>query len=386
MREDIAEKFAALLGESAVTGDTGTLQKEAAAQQLTKAASYSPLIGAGIGAGLGGLSGYLSSEKEKEKNRNALYGALIGALGGGGAGLVYDARKTPAANGALDAVDKSAPTDLTTNNKSMANYLGWGRAGVAASGGLGVSRLSGRTFDKYVSDPNGWGRGGELSRLAADKPKILDRVLGRNSNPYTTPIQRFLEAHGPANKPLATSLNAAPAHPGATPPKPILPKDPSLNPGFIAGHPNANAAMDEYYKALARHPRNVDDWKTLAADWNEKLRAHQAGKAELPGKLQAAEELLRTQSAGGTANRAKNIKILEEILANRGLKSPTGTLHTDLDKVRKYTLPQNAARYGVRGITGIGSGLLFNTLGGIAQNLLARQLSAAPTPTPATDK
>jgi hypothetical protein len=189
MREDIAEKFAALLGESAVTGDTGTLQKEAAAQQLTKAASYSPLIGAGIGAGLGGLSGYLSSEKEKEKNRNALYGALIGALGGGGAGLVYAARKTPAANGALDAVDKSAPTDLTTNNKSMANYLGWGRAtgtaaGATAGGALGA-RSAGRRIDA-VADRRGWGRAGELDRLANAPGE------GKKPNQFAGPLNQLI--------------------------------------------------------------------------------------------------------------------------------------------------------------------------------------------------
>lgn len=83
MNQEMAAKFVNALAECAVTGDSASWRKEAAANQLAKNA-FNPafVYGPAAGALLGATAGYFSDKDEKKKLRNLLYGAGIGGLSG----------------------------------------------------------------------------------------------------------------------------------------------------------------------------------------------------------------------------------------------------------------------------------------------------------------
>lgn len=386
MQNELAEKFAALLAECATTGNNAELQKEAAAHALIKeAVNPAYLIGAPLlGATVGGLSGYYGTDKAKRRYRNALYGALVGGLGGLGGALAAPVvsdmlkGKGPVAG---PVASKPLPNDGTTNAgrgtvQELANI-----GGIAGGAGAGW-RASGNAYNKivdYIYGPGASaGRGGELSRLQNEK--VAPKAKGApGKTPYADALSRLFEAHGPADAPLAASLNAPTAHPGKAPVKPVPPVNPTTHPGFVSGHPDSLKAMDTYNKALADYHNQMREWQATGQRYNAQMKQHMADRADLGPKLQAAEEILKTKSLGTDAGeRARKAKVLEEMLASRGHKA-TGTILTDLDKHQR--VKGRGIAKGVGGAAGgVAGGLATDYVGRWLKNFIAARLGNAPTP------
>jgi hypothetical protein len=351
-------KFASILGESAVTGNTGALQKEAAEHQLTKTAiggAYAPLIGAGIGATVGGLGGYFGTAKEKDKKRNALYGALIGALGTGGGVLGARALanlqlpgaaaaaattepekpKTPPVVGpateaaaAAAAAQPAATADWTTNNPTAPTSVA--RYGANTAAFFGGRYVTGAGLDRL-----GVGRGGELERLARGDlaSRIVSKIKGKPINQY--------EALKPLFEMAARGENVG-----------------------------AKLAPQLVYPATRRGPVAERQIRLL----NETLAP--------PSWLNLFGLRPRRSLGGGAANRAERAAILEEATVAAQAKGLTkerpiqkNKILTDVAKYRRYPHARAAAGGGV---TAVGADIL----GRILQNYYARQSNAAPEPTP----
>jgi hypothetical protein len=362
MNNTTLEKFASILGESAVTGNTGALQKEAAEHQLTKTAfggAYAPLIGAGVGGTIGGLGGYFGTAKEKDKKRNALYGALIGALGTGGgvlgaralanlqlpggaaAAAVADKPKTPPVVGPLTEEAAAAPApsaeataDWTTNNPTAPTSLA--RYGADVGAFAGGRALTGMGLDRL-----GIGRDRELARLMRGDlaGRVVSKIKGKQTNPY--------DALKPLFEMAARGENVG---------EKLAPK---LAPGARYRDPQVSAAIDRKIRLL-NETLAPPSWRNLFG-----MRP-------------------RMSLGGGAANRAERAAILEEASAlakSKGLaasKIPKNQILTDVAKYR------GRHRYGVPTAVGGAAAVGTDILGRILQNYYARQNNAAPTPTPET--
>lgn len=362
MQEHVAEKFAALFADCAVSGNPAELRKEAAAQELVKDANtftdlatnplvYAPLIGAGVG----GASGYFGTGKEKDKKRNALYGAAIGGLGGLGLPLMaLAAGQNNGAGGEAGGDAKPqpavAPGDLSTNNpnawtnpvaKALSFLTGGGVGG--AVGSKAVDAVGKATV----------GRNNELDRLGAapggkTKP-----------NPYAAPINQIIEKHRLRGQPVTSSLDGL-----------LLPKAPRpwVDP---RQPPKTPAAQQKLEAARAVYDQKMKAWEGDAA------KAREAFKL----KQQIAERIVGKGSLGWrNKTRMQSLPVLEEMLRNnsgRGGSVPTTVLN-DLNKHQRSVSPA-ARRLGYGVGSGVGSTLLSNPyVTDHLQNLLARLLGTAP--------
>jgi hypothetical protein len=382
MNEQLIEKFASALAACATTGDNAALQKEAADNKLIKSAIspmlYAPLLSAGIG-GLGGYYG--TSGKEKHKRRNALYGAIGGGLTGfAGAALApvisdlnfsAHAGKSPV-SGAVDAAAANSPRVRSTDTPStVAQILDTlGLAGGAAKG----QAMAAKAYDKRTGVT---GRQGELERLAQGRGGLggaIDKARGK-SNPYSDPLRRFFDAHGPGGEPFATSLNPLPPMPQKMRPRPTRPVDPSTLPGFLSGHVSSTQAMDNFNKAVSQYNKDMQSWHADGLRYNEQLKAVQQARAELPQKLQDAEALHTTKSIGESdGDRARRAKLTEEIIKNRGGNGkPTGTLHSDLKPHARAVRP---GRVAARGAGLVGGGIAGGVITDLSQRIVGNLIDA----------
>lgn len=388
MQNELIEKFAALLAECATTGNKAALQKEAAAQELIKEAiNPAYLIGAPLlGATAGGLAGYYGTDKAKKRKRNALYGALIGGLGGAGGAML-----APAVSDAIARFSgKAAPTGPVASKPLPADgTFNAGRSDaqlVANAGGVLGGGSLGRRLADVVINRQGGGRAGELSRLQNQKQVAQGGFIRRpgaapGKNNYAEPLSRLFEAHGMRDAPLAASLNPLPNAPSRNAPtRPSFPKDPSLMPGFVAGHPESIAAMDAYNKARLSHSNAMDEWNAKTTQHTEQLRQHAEARTGLAQKLKDADDILKSKSIGAdAASRQRKVKVLEEMLRNHGYRGQN-ELGTGLDKVRAGGKRRMAGRVG----GGVVGGLATDYVGRYLQNFIAARLGNAPAPTPET--
>ena len=421
MHDQLAEKFAALFAQSATTGDTAELRKEAAAYALVKAGGITdvvtnPFVLAPLaGATLGGAAGYLGTKKDKRKLRNALYGALTGGLGGlGGAMFLPQAKPlltgeqagaekadsgkdaaggdkaAPAAGDKAESGDKTLlqrarelahstvanmggdagegkPRDWTTNSISTPRVV----ADAASSyGGYRGGSWSADALYKKIFSPHI----GELDRLATTPPNRGGAGKPANgkapSNPYTDPVTRMLDRHVRGTEPVTASFA----------PIPEVGPMPDVKSYFGDATDNTHP---EY------GPRR------LAFD-----AAHQAYQRQVAAKLEAearhaankpiAEALLKARNASAPTRRNRGIRaneltLLQEMMEQNGLKrvpgvapGGPGTLHTDLKNVGRQT-PKSVRRVG--GVAGaVAAPFIMDPVINALQNNMARWLNHAPTP------
>lgn len=376
MDDQLAEKFAGLFAECAVTGDVDALRE--------KTAAINPLLAAGLGATVGGGIGYLGTSKKKNKLRNAIYGALTGGLGTGGLALAHNSwNGSPVTGAGADAAADKPGTpkivkgpdgklvdakpeysdpqrDLGPDNPH--NDISKVRPAVSAAGALGGATLAGSGMDATNKGQRAFGgrsgRGGELDRLAdgtlADKVKGL---LGAKKQPYSA-IQTFLTqtregrmpflrpsnlprpgTHASLPKPqLDTFLRDAlkqlndvknraeiaygPAPTIQTkpiPPAPVAPPPPPA-PTDPLGQMFQNPAVDaQYQKALDAHSKEVERYEKNVLERNRADRA----------AVNDANAAARKQFDAAVARRTAEIRArLADREARRSLASvaPTGSL------------------------------------------------------------
>jgi hypothetical protein len=321
MHEKLAEKFAELFAECATTGNTAPLQKEAAAHSLIKKA-INPLYAGAGGALVGGAAGYLGTKKQKDKLRNALYGAAISGLGSAGGAAAYNTYAP-----AISSLFSSPAGD---------------KADKAESKGDGDKGKPGEDAVKPPAAPTdltthgtGYAGAGGRAVVAGGAGAYGGQRLGG----YLT--DRFAPGNGRRGelKRLADMYDSAGGGKGGGPAR---------------GHARA---LNEILEA-----ERID---MMAPGQPANALRSRNYKGQTLGGKDRTREALRLADA------------MNERLSSKQQINRTGTLLTDLDKVRGRKLHTTN-----RVIGGTLGGLGGNLAGGWLQNIIANYVGAAPKPTP----